>query len=159
MGSYFRCYQRKKFIIKTLIKKRGGSPYPNSGEFNKKIALLKKYLADFVPKTEINYDGKYIRVKQTKILGEDLFGYLNNNKHEKPKRYFDFVQKLSLLYRKTGILPDLLNKGNILITKNREIKLIDIWPLFFKERVITGDINKESYRENLEKLNFLKKFK
>ena len=154
MGAYFKCHPKAKFVIKTLIKKKGGSPYPSIAEFTKKINLLKKYLGDFIPETEILCDGKHIGVKQAKVEGDDLFHYLKENK---PQRFDDFLLGLTNLYKETGMLPDLLNKGNILVTASGEIKIIDIWPLFFEKRVKTSDINKESYEENLGKFGTLKK--
>lgn len=155
MGAYFRCYLKGKSYIKTLIKKRGGSLYPSLVEFSERVNLLKKYLRDFMPETEINYDGRYIRIKQDKIIGEDIFDFLKIHKEEEIKEFSQFIKGLNNLYQKTSMLPDLLNKRNILITKNKEIKIIDVWPLFFKERKTTGDINEESYKENMDKFKFL----
>ncbi|MBU1177382.1 MAG: hypothetical protein ABIG88_02560 [Patescibacteria group bacterium] len=155
MGAYFKCYKKGNVIKKTLIKKKNGSLYPTINDFNGKIYLIKKYLENFIVDTKVNYDGKYIRVEQPLIIGKDIFKFLKDEKR-KPKRFNQFSQKLNNLYLKTGILPDLVNNENILVTKDDEIKIIDIWPLFFKKRIEDGDVSEQSYKENLKKFNFLK---
>lgn len=155
MGAYFRSYTKGKVVEKTLIRKRNGSLYPAIDNFNAKINLIQKYLGNFVVDTNIGYNEKSIRIEQPFIEGVDIFEFL---KKQKPKRFNVFIKKLNILYLKTGILPDLLNKGNILVTKNKEMKIVDVWPLFFKKRVKDGDINKESYEENLQRFNFLRNY-
>lgn len=155
MGAYFKCYKKGDFIEKTLLKKKSGSPYPDIDEFTSKIDSL-KYLGDFIAKTEIHYDGKRIRLKQEKVKGEDLFIFLNKHGSSKLQQFSLFLRKLDELYKKTGILPDLLNRRNVLVSRNNKIKIIDVWPLFFEERIKSGDINQESYKENLERFATLK---
>lgn len=153
MGAYFRVQKNKGIVTKILIKKKNGSPYPSIEDFNKKISLLKKYLGDFIADSSVTFDGKSIRVEQPEIHGEDIFVYLRG---KSPARFSQFVQSLDNLYRETEILPDLINDRNILVTKNNQIKVVDIWPLFFRERVESGDLNEQSYRENLERFALFK---
>jgi hypothetical protein len=158
VGAYFRCYREKGLVKKTLIKKVGGSSYPKFEDFSLKMENLKKYLGDFVAETELNYDGKRIRLKQEKVEGEDIFDFLSKQGSSKLKSLKFFLNKLDELYKKTGMLPDFLNKVNILVSVNYEIKIVDVWPLFFEERIKVGDINLESYKENLSKFATLKNY-
>ncbi len=153
MGAYFRTYIKGNVIKKTLIRKKNGSPYPDIDDFNEKISLIKKYLGDFVADTKVEYDGKSIRMEQQFIEGEDIFVFL---KAKTPRKFTEFVQKINTFYLETGILLDLVNGRNILVTKDHEIKIVDVWPLFFRERVASGDLNEESYNENLQRFISLK---
>jgi len=156
MGAYFRCYKNGRVVQKTLIMKKGGSPYPNFDDFVGKIKLLNKYLRNFVVGTKIYEKNNRYHLEQNFILGKDLDVYL---KQPISKQLKSEIKKLSvcldIMYKKTGILPD-LNKGNIFVTKNNSIKLVDVWPLFFYKRVTQRDLSKKSYCENLEKLEILK---
>ena len=42
MGAYFNCFIKDGIITKILIKKEGGSEYPDIKDFTEKILLLKK---------------------------------------------------------------------------------------------------------------------
>lgn len=157
MGAYFRIYDRGEYYLKTLVKKQNGSSYPKIAEFQAKFELLKKYLIEFMANSEMVGDGKLIRIKQVKIKGQDIFQYLNNQKNPKPQGFSKFIDQLDLLYSNTQFLPDLLNDGNILVTNQKEIKIVDLWPIFNHERVEIGDLNQESFDANIEKFAYLKR--
>lgn len=153
MGAYFRCYKKYGVIRKTLIHKKNGSSYPSIEDFNEKIGLLRKYLGNFVVDTKIVYDGKFIRLEQPFVSGEDIFKCL---KDRKLKGFDRFLQGLNDLYSDTEMLPDLINEDNILVTDGDEIKIVDVWPLFFEQRVKDGDITSQSHQENLDRFYSLK---
>jgi len=153
MGAYFKIKKESDIIKKTLIRKKNGSPYPTIDDLNLKIFLLKKYLIDNVVETKIIQNGKSIQLEQPFTRGKELFILLEK---EMPNNFIKFVKRLKKFYSNTGMLPDLLDNKNILVTENNEIKIIDLWPLFFKERVKNRDLNEQSYKENLKKFNFLK---
>jgi len=147
-GSYFECRRDKVKIYKKLLNKAGGSIYPSTDYFIKKINILRKYLSEFVVETEIyEIDGR-IQIIQPIINGVCLYKFLKTHK-DKPSRFDNFVEQLKRMYLDTKTLPDLLNNGNILVTAKKEIKIVDVWPLFFIDRVNNGDINLESYKENI----------
>ncbi len=152
MGAYFKLQKIDNNVIKTLIKEEQGSEYPTLYEFKSKINLLKKYLSNNVVDTHIRQYGHNIEIKQLFIKGEDLFIFLKN---KQPQDFIGFVKKLRDLYSKTKILPDLLGRGNILVTKEKKIKIVDVWPLFFEERVKSEDLNAVSYEENIKKFKSL----
>ncbi len=136
--------------------KKGGSPYPNFNDFTEKIKLLKKHLGNFMVDTNIYKENERYHLKQKFVSGKDLDIYLKKSMSKKLKSEVKKLSiRLSKIYKETSILPD-LNKGNILVTKNNSIKLVDVWPLFFYERVTQRDLSKKSYFENLEKLEVLK---
>lgn len=152
MGAYFKLQKIDNNVIKTLTKKEQGSKYPTVNEFKSKIDLLQKYLSNNVVDTRIGQYEHYIEIKQPFIKGVDLFIFLKN---KQPQDFIGFVKKLRNLYSKTKILPDLLGHGNILVTKEKKIKIVDVWPLFFEERVKNEDLNVVSYEENIKKFKSL----
>ena len=156
MGAYFKCTKRDGIVQKTLIRKEGGSEYPTFEEFSSKIDTLKKYMGDFVLDSRVEYLGNRIRIVQPEFKGSDLFGFL---KVKKPKDFDRFLLLMNQMHLEAGMLPDMLNIGNILVNGDGEIKIVDIWPLFFSERIDNGDITAESYKENLQKFDFLKSFR
>lgn len=159
MGSYFRNYNSGNFIEKVLIKKRVGSPYPDFKDFSDKINLLKKYLGKFIIDTEIFCQNDRYCVKQSIASGVDLFVFLKKYPEKVNKQTLkQFIFCLDKLYKDTKILPDLIGYNNIIVTKTNKIKLVDVWPLFFRKRVIDGDLNESSYKENLDQFEFLRKF-
>ena len=106
--------------------------------------------------TNIYKENERYHLKQKFVSGKDLDIYLKKSMSKKLKSEVKKLSiRLSKIYKETSILPD-LNKGNILVTKNNSIKLVDVWPLFFYERVTQRDLSKKSYFENLEKLEVLK---
>lgn len=159
MGAYFKNYNHGNFVEKVLMKKKKGSLYPSFNDFSDKINLLKEYLGDFVVDTEIFRRNNRYYLKQPVIVGIDLFIFLKNQPQKTNKQIIkQFVSCLEKLYKDTGILPDFIGNNNILFTKENKIKLIDVWPLFFHDRVIQKDLNEEGYKKKLNQLKFLSKF-
>ncbi len=68
-GAYFDIRTKDNFVIKTLVKKEGGSIYPSFDLFSEKISLLKEYLGDFIVNTEIVNESGILVIKQPFIHG------------------------------------------------------------------------------------------
>lgn len=125
MSAYFRKYRKGNFFEKVLIKKAGGSLYPNFNDFSNKINLLKKYLGGFVVDTKISYRNNRYYVKQPIVIGVDLFDCLKNSSgriNKQKLRQFTFC--LNKLYKDTKILPDLIGNHNIFFTKECLTKIL-----------------------------------
>ena len=149
-GAYYHAYNRGYNKQKIFL---------DNQDYQMFVYLLKKYLGNFAIDTEIFCRNDRYYIRQSIVSGVDLFGYLKKHPEKINKQILrQFTFCLDKLYKNTKILPDLVGRNNIFITKTNKIKLVDVWPLFFHKRVIDKDLNKESYRENLDQLKSLHKF-